>query len=138
MRTVRIRNHMMIIILIGMIVCVFGLIIGLPPIIRTRRYSETTIGRIEEIRMSNTTEDNALKITYSYEVSGQKFIKTSGWISYGKYKKSGNCSVKYDPEDPEKSYIKGSGNAVKAIVGSAFFVAGLAIIVFGLLIVSHM
>ena len=123
--------------MITMISGVALIIAGIVWLIKIRAHKSSCTSGIEatvvKIDREEQRDDKGEEVIYysavfGYEVEGKSYnVKESGKSSHSRYKPGDKVKLFYNPEDPNKFYIKGS--VLNTIVAFALIAAGVALII---------
>ena len=68
---------------------------------------------------------------FEYSVGKRIYRQHTGWTSNGIFVVGNHCSVVYSFKDPQRSYIKNSGQLIQCIVSTVFVIIGIVALCLG-------
>lgn len=114
--------------IVGVLFLIIGLIFSIPVFAKIFKCKGHVAGKIISIDHS----DKNSRAIYEYTVAGHKYTNKTNWTSNCIFRVGGECHVIYHEENPEYSYIKWSGQAVRGFVGAFFAVIGIGVLLLGI------
>ena len=126
-------NEDMIALISGVVLIVAGVVWLVK--IRAYKSSCTSVieGTVVKIEGEEQTDDNGKEIVYysavfGYEVDGKSYnVREKSKSSYCRYKPGDKVKIFYNPEDPNKIYVKGS--VLNTFIACALIAVGIAVTV---------
>ena len=77
------------------------------------------------------SEDVYKRQIFEYSVGNRIYRQHTGWTSNGIFVEGNHCSVVYSFKDPQRSYIKNSGQLIQCIVSTVFVIIGIVALCLG-------
>ena len=112
---------------IGVLFLVVGLIVCVPRYRMFLKYKGRASGKIIKIETNGKTN----RAIFEYSVGKRIYRQHTGWTSNGIFVVGNHCSVVYSFKDPQRSYIKNSGQLIQCIVSTVFVIIGIVALCLG-------
>lgn len=122
--------------IIGVGFTVVGFIIGVRRIIKVYKYCGEVEGLVIDYESITGTEEQSIRIRYKYYVNGVEYIGKSEYLNNAFFYLGKKCKIRYDINNPRKSYLKTFDRVIQNIIGVGFFIIGIGIIMLGFIILS--
>lgn len=106
---------------------VLFLIVCMPRYRMFLKYKGRADGKIIKIETTGKTS----RAIFEYRVGKSIYRQHTGWTSNGIFVVGNHCSVVFSLKDPQRSYIKNSGQLIQCIVGTVFVIIGTVALCLG-------
>ncbi|WP_242840216.1 DUF3592 domain-containing protein [Agathobaculum desmolans] len=94
-----------------------------------------TEGRILSVSSTAGAEKHtAVSAVYVYYVNGVRYAAKTGWTTFGCFAGGRSCSVRYNANHPQRSFLCKSGIYINCAIGTVFFLIGIGAGLPGLLL----
>lgn len=123
---------------LGGVCLITGLLLFIPRCIKFAKCKATVKGMVVH---TISGSEGGRKSTYEYEVDGVKYRKSTGWSNYtimSRGKGGKECDVMYDPQKPERSYTKWSGQRMNCFFGGLLTLTGIVVLIAGVIFNAKM
>ena len=118
--------------IVGGCFLVVGLLYALPYYLRLTRCKERTTGVLLNARSAPGTGVQPARAAYRYTVDGIEYTASTGWTNFGIFRIGSSCEVRYDPRNPQRSYLPRSGQIFGCLLGSTFALIGVIVLCLGI------
>lgn len=125
------KDYMIAVWIVGCVFLSVGLFVCVPKYIKFIKCKGHTQGLIVNASMAHGTGSQPVRAFYEYYVDGTKYSKSTGWTNYAAFAVGKQCDVKYNLNNPNCSYIKGSGQIMNCVIGTIFAIVGIGVLCLG-------
>lgn len=123
---------------VWIIACSFmlaGALYALPKYYKICTCKSKTEGRILSVSSTAGAEKHtAVSAVYVYYVNGVRYAAKTGWTTFGCFAGGRPCSVRYNANHPQRSFLCKSGIYINCAIGTVFFLIGIGAGLPGLLL----
>ncbi len=109
-----------------------GGLYGFPKLIKLLTCKGRVQGTISGASFAPGTGDQPMRAMYVYTVDGVEYKKKTPYTNFAHFSK--DCEVRYDKKNPKRSYIRQSGMVINAVLGTAFVIVGIGVIIVGFIL----
>lgn len=92
---------------------------------KTTRCSVTTVATVKDILAKNSGDSLSFYPLYEYEVNNVLYTNTGAYLSHHVPQKGAKIEIRYNPDNPKKSYIPGYDTKVYKLLSIIFSVIGM-------------
>ncbi len=109
-----------------------GGLYGFPKLIKLLTCKGRVQGMISGTSFAPGTGDQPIRAMYVYTVDGVEYKKKTPYTNFAHF--SRDCEVRYNKKNPKSSYIRQSGMVINAVLGIAFVIVGIGVIIIGFIL----
>lgn len=92
---------------------------------KTTRGTVTTVATVKDILAKNSGDSLSFYPLYEYEVNNVLYTNTGAYLSHHVPQKGAKIEIRYNPDNPKKSYIPGYDSKVYKLLSIIFSVIGM-------------
>lgn len=92
---------------------------------KTTKCTATTIATVKDILTKNTGDSLSFHPLYEYEVNAVTYTNTGAYLSHHVPQKGSKIEIRYNPDNPQKSYIPGYDTKVYRLLSIIFGMIGM-------------
>ncbi len=109
-----------------------GGLYGFPKLIKLLTCKECVQGMISGTSFAPGTGDQPMRAMYVYTVDGVEYRRKTPYTNFAHF--SRDCEVRYNKKNPKRSYIRQSGMVMNAVLGTAFVIVGIGVMIVGFIL----
>lgn len=92
---------------------------------KTTKCTATTVATVMDILTKSSGDSLSFHPFYRYEVNDVTYTNTGSYLSHHVPQKGSRIEIRYDPDNPKKSYIPGYDTKVYKLLSIIFGVTGM-------------
>ena len=92
---------------------------------KTTRCTVTIVATVKDILAKNSGDSLSFYPLYEYEVNTVLYTNTGAYLSHHVPRKGAKIEIRYNPDNPKKSYIPGYDTKVYKLLSIIFSVIGM-------------
>ena len=92
---------------------------------KTTGCTVTTVATVKDILAKNSGDSLSFYPLYEYEVNNVLYTNTGAYLSHHVPQKGAKIEIRYNPDNPKKSYIPGYDTKVYKLLSIIFSVIGM-------------